>query len=226
MSDKVASRLTAVIVEDHALLRDGLTRLLEDNNFTVSSAVDNPEDFLLALEGERPNVAIVDVRLPPTFIDEGVKAAIEARGRWPGMPVLILSQYVEQTYAAELLADGEGGVGYLLKDRVAHVSEFIDAVRRVAGGGMALDPEAVSQLMSPARGVDGPFDELTSREREVLDLMAQGRSNKAIAGALFVTEGAVEKHISKIFDKLDLAPSGEDHRRVLAVVDYLQSPNT
>lgn len=216
--------MTAMIVEDHALLRDGLTRLLEDNDFSVISAVDNPEDFLTALEGTRPDVAIVDVRLPPTFVDEGVRAAIEARGRWKGLPVLILSQYVEQTYAAELLADGEGGVGYLLKDRVAHVSEFIDAVRRVASGGMALDPEAVSQLMSPARGVDGPFAELTDREREVLDLMAQGRSNKAIAAELFVTEGAVEKHISKIFDKLDLEPSSADHRRVLAVVDYLQQP--
>lgn len=215
-------QLTAVIVEDHALLREGLTRLLEDNGFSVAAAVDNPDDFLEALASNEPDVAIVDVRLPPTFVDEGVKAAIEARRRRAGMPVLILSQYVEQTYAAELLADGEGGVGYLLKDRVAHVSEFVDAVRRVAAGGMALDPEAVSQLMSPARGVDGPFSDLTDREREVLDLMAQGRSNKAIAGALFVTEGAVEKHISKIFDKLDLEPSSSDHRRVLAVVDYLR----
>ncbi len=218
----VDAKLTAIIVEDLALLRDGLTRMLEDNGVEVAAAVDNPEDFLAAIERARPDVAIVDVRLPPSFTDEGVRAAIEARERFDGLPVLILSQYVEQTYAAELLADGEGGVGYLLKDRVANVSDFIDAVRRVAAGGMALDPEAVSQLMSPARGVDGPFAELTVREREVLDLMAQGRSNKAIAGELFVTEGAVEKHISKIFDKLDLAPSGEDHRRVLAVVDYLQ----
>ncbi len=218
----VDQTLSAIIVEDLALLRDGLTRMLEDNGVEVVAAVDNPEDFLAAIERSRPDVAIVDVRLPPSFTDEGVRAAIEARERFDGLPVLILSQYVEQTYAAELLADGEGGVGYLLKDRVANVSDFLDAVRRVASGGMALDPEAVSQLMSPARGVDGPFAELTVREREVLDLMAQGRSNKAIAGELFVTEGAVEKHISKIFDKLDLAPSGEDHRRVLAVVDYLQ----
>ncbi|MFT4049487.1 MAG: response regulator transcription factor [Solirubrobacterales bacterium] len=214
--------LKVAIVEDLALLRDGLARMLTDNDFSVTAAVESPEEFLEALAAERPDVAIVDVRLPPTFTDEGVRAAIEARKRFDGLPVLILSQYVEQTYAAELLADGEGGVGYLLKDRVANVSEFVDAVRRVAGGGMALDPEAVSQLMSPARGVDGPFSELTEREREVLDLMAQGRSNKAIAAELFVTDGAVEKHISKIFDKLDLAPSSDDHRRVLAVVDYLR----
>lgn len=210
------------IVEDLALLRDGLTRMLEDNGCEVIAAVDNPDDFLKALEAERPDVAICDVRLPPTFNDEGVRAAIEARRRWNGLPVLILSQYVEQTYASELLADGDGGVGYLLKDRVANVADFVDAVKRVAAGGMALDPEAVSQLMSPARGVEGAFSELTDRERDVLVLMAQGRSNKGIAGELFVTEGAVEKHISKIFDKLDLPPSGEDHRRVLAVVDYLQ----
>lgn len=219
----VAPPLKVAIVEDLALLRDGLTRMLTDNGFSVTAAVESPEEFLEALAAERPDVAIVDVRLPPSFTDEGVRAAIEARERFDALPVLILSQYVEQTYASELLADGEGGVGYLLKDRVANVSEFVDAVRRVAGGGMALDPEAVSQLMSPVRGIDGPFSELTDREREVLDLMAQGRSNKAIAGELFVTEGAVEKHISKIFDKLDLAPSSDDHRRVLAVVDYLRS---
>lgn len=220
-ADEVAP-LRVAIVEDLALLRDGLTRMLTDNDCEVVTAVDNPEDFLKAIDADPPDVAIVDVRLPPTFNDEGVRAALEARQRKPGLPVLILSQYVERTYAAELLADGAGGVGYLLKDRVANVSDFVDAVRRVAGGGMALDPEAVSQLMSPARGAGGPFEELTDREREVLDLMAQGRSNKAIAGELFVTEGAVEKHISKIFDKLDLPPSSDDHRRVLAVVDYLQ----
>lgn len=220
-SDEVAP-LRVAIVEDLALLRDGLTRMLTDNGCEVVSAVDNPDEFLAALATGLPDVAIVDVRLPPTFNDEGVRAALTARERHPGLPVLILSQYVERTYASELLADGAGGVGYLLKDRVANVGEFVDAVRRVASGGMALDPEAVSQLMSPARGTDGPFGELTEREGEVLDLMAQGRSNKAIAAQLFVTEGAVEKHISKIFDKLDLAPSGDDHRRVMAVVDYLQ----
>lgn len=221
MASVSAQQLNVVIVEDHALLRDGLTRLLSDNGFSVAAAVDDAEAFLAAVAADAPDVAIVDVRLPPSFTDEGVRAAIEARTRVPGLPVLILSQFVEQTYAAELLADGEGGVGYLLKDRVAHVDEFVDAVRRVAGGGMALDPEAVSQLMSPKRG-SGPFAELTAREREVLDLMAQGRSNKAIAGSLFVTEGAVEKHVSKIFDKLELDQSPEDHRRVLAVVDYLR----
>jgi DNA-binding NarL/FixJ family response regulator len=216
------NKLRVAIVEDLALLRDGLTRMLEANDCEVVSAVDTVPDFLASLERATPDVAIVDVRLPPTFNDEGVRGAIEARSKYPGLPVLILSQYVEQTYASELLADGDGGVGYLLKDRVADVGEFVDAVRRVAAGGMALDPEAVSQLMNPARAAGGAFAELTEREREVLDLMAQGRSNKAIAAELFVTEGAVEKHISKIFDKLDLAPSSEDHRRVLAVVDYVQ----
>lgn len=220
---QVDKPLRVTIVEDLALLRDGLTRMLEDNGCNVIAAVENPEDFLKALEAERPDVAIVDVRLPPTFNDEGVRAAIEARSRWKGLPVLILSQYVEQTYASELLADGDGGVGYLLKDRVAKVADFVDAVKRVAGGGMALDPEAVSQLMSPTRGADGPIAELTEREREVLELMAQGRSNKAIAAEMFVTEGAIEKHISKIFDKLDLSQSSEDHRRVLAVINFLQS---
>jgi DNA-binding NarL/FixJ family response regulator len=216
-------KLRVTIVEDLALLRDGLTRMLTDNGCEVIAAVDNPDDFLEAVGKDRPDVAIVDVRLPPTFNDEGVRAAIEARRRSKGLPVLILSQYVEQTYATELLADGDGGVGYLLKDRVANVADFVDAVKRVAAGGMALDPEAVSQLMTPGRGADGPFAELTDREKEVLDLMAQGRSNSGIAGELFVTEGAVEKHISKIFDKLDLPQSSEDHRRVLAVVNYMQS---
>lgn len=215
------AKLKVTIVEDLALLRDGLTRMLEDNGCEVIAAVEEPEAFLNAIDKEQPDVAIVDVRLPPTFNDEGVRAAIEARTRHPGLPVLILSQYVEQTYASELLADGAGGVGYLLKDRVANVADFVDAVRRVASGGMALDPEAVSQLMAP-KSSDDSFAELTDREREVLDLMAQGRSNKAIAAEMFVTEGAVEKHISKIFDKLDLPPSSEDHRRVLAVVNYLR----
>jgi DNA-binding NarL/FixJ family response regulator len=213
--------LRVTIVEDLALLRDGLTRMLSDNGCEVIAAVEHPDEFLAAVDVDPPDVAIVDVRLPPTFTDEGVRAAIEARRRKPGLPVLILSQYVEQTYAAELLADGDGGVGYLLKDRVANVADFVDAVRRVAGGGMALDPEAVSQLMSP-RASDDAFAELTDREREVLDLMAQGRSNKAIAAQMFVTDGAIEKHISKIFDKLDLAQSSDDHRRVLAVVNYMQ----
>lgn len=217
-----AEKLRVTIVEDLALLRDGLTRMLTDNDCEVLAAVEDPDAFLAAIDAERPDVAIVDVRLPPTFNDEGVRAAIAAREKYPGMPVLILSQYVEQTYASELLADGAGGVGYLLKDRVANVAEFVDAVRRVAAGGMALDPEAVSQLMTP-RSTDDSIADLTEREREVLELMAEGRSNKAIAAEMFVTEGAVEKHISKIFDKLDLAPSSEDHRRVLAVINYMQA---
>lgn len=215
-------KLRVTIVEDLALLRDGLTRMLTDNDCEVIAAVEEPDAFLAAIDAERPDVAIVDVRLPPTFNDEGVRAAIEARRRHPGLPVLILSQYVEQTYAAELLADGDGGVGYLLKDRVANVADFVDAVRRVASGGMALDPEAVSQLMTP-KASDDSFADLTEREKEALDLMAQGRSNKAIAAEMFVTEGAIEKHISRIFDKLDLPPSSEDHRRVLAVLNYLRS---
>ncbi|MGB1583573.1 MAG: response regulator, partial [Solirubrobacterales bacterium] len=210
--------MRVTIVEDLALLRDGLTRMLTDNDCEVIAAVEEPDAFLAAIDAERPDVAIVDVRLPPTFNDEGVRAAVEARRRHPGLPVLILSQYVEQTYAAELLADGDGGVGYLLKDRVANVADFVDAVRRVASGGMALDPEAVSQLMTP-KASDDSFADLTEREKEALDLMAQGRSNKAIAAEMFVTEGAIEKHISRIFDKLDLPPSSEDHRRVLAVLN-------
>jgi DNA-binding NarL/FixJ family response regulator len=167
---------------------------------------------------EKPDVAVVDVRLPPTFRDEGIRAAIEARNRVPGLAVLVLSQYVEQTYAAELLADGRGGIGYLLKDRVADTRDFVDAVRRVAEGGTALDPEVVRQLVARR----GPFAELTPREREVLALMAEGRSNAGIAEALVVTESAVEKHVGRIFEKLGLPPADSDHRRVLAVLAYLR----
>jgi len=210
-----------VIAEDLALLRDGLTRLLRDSGFEVVAAVENGDDLVTAVTGERPDVAIVDVRLPPTFTDEGVRAALRARQEVPGTPVLILSQYVEQTYAAELLADGAGGVGYLLKDRVANPDEFVGAVRRVAEGGTALDPEAVAQLFARRRG-HAPLDELTPREAEVLGLMAEGRSNAGIARELVVTEGAVEKHISSILGKLGLPPSDDDHRRVLAVLAYLR----
>jgi DNA-binding NarL/FixJ family response regulator len=210
-----------VIAEDLALLRDGLTRLLRDSGCEVVAAVENGDDLVAAVEAERPDVAIVDVRLPPTFTDEGVRAALRARQSVPGTPVLILSQYVEQTYAAELLADGGGGVGYLLKDRVANPSEFVAAVRRVAEGGTALDPEAVAQLFARRRG-HAPLDELTPREREVLGLMAEGRSNAGIARELVVTEGAVEKHISSILGKLGLPKSDDDHRRVLAVLAYLR----
>ena len=212
--------MRVVIAEDLALLRDGLTRLLESNGCEVVAAVADGDAFLEAAEEHRPDVCVVDVRLPPTFRDEGVRAALEARRRVPGLPILVLSQYVERTYAAELLSDGRGGVGYLLKERVADPRDFVDAVRRVAEGGTALDPEAVAQLLG-GRGAGTPLDELTPRERDVLGLMAEGRTNHAIAERLVVTEGAVEKHVSNIFGKLGLPPSDLDHRRVLAVLAFL-----
>jgi DNA-binding NarL/FixJ family response regulator len=209
-----------VIAEDNALLRDGLIRLLEAHDCPVAASVDNGPDLLAVLAEHRPDVAVVDVRLPPSFTDEGLRAAIEARHRTPGLPVLILSQYVEHLYARELLSDGAGGIGYLLKDRVGDVLQFVSAVRRVAEGGTALDPEVVAQLLS-RRSRDKPLAGLTPREREVLTLMAEGRSNAAIATRLVVTEKAVNRHISHIFAKLDLPPSEVDHRRVLAVLAYL-----
>jgi DNA-binding NarL/FixJ family response regulator len=208
-----------VLAEDHALLRDGLTRLLEAFEFEVVEAVDNGPALLPALLRHKPDVAVVDVRLPPTFTDEGLQAAIAARGLIPGLPVLVLSQHVEPLYARELLSDAAGGVGYLLKDRVSNVSQFIDAVRRVADGGTAMDPEVVSQLLARRE----PLAVLTAREREVLGQMAEGRSNAAIAGRLFVTEKAVSKHINNIFTKLSMPPSDDDNRRVLAVLKYLNS---
>jgi DNA-binding NarL/FixJ family response regulator len=208
-----------VIAEDHALLRDGLTRLLEAFDFEVVATVDNGPGLLPALLAHRPDVAVVDVRLPPTFTDEGLQAAIAARTTVPGMPVLVLSQHVEPLYARELLGDRGGGVGYLLKDRVSDVAQFIDAVHQVAGGGTVMDPEVVARLLDRSR----PLDVLTVREREVLGEMAAGRSNAAIAGKLFVTEKAVSKHINNIFTKLDLPPSDDDNRRVLAVLTYLQA---
>jgi DNA-binding NarL/FixJ family response regulator len=210
-----------VIAEDLALLRDGLIRLLGAYGFEVVEAVDNGTDLRTALLKHRPDVAVVDVRLPPTFTDEGLRAAIAARAEVPGLPVLVLSQHVEQLYARELLSDRRGGVGYLLKDRVSTVGEFIDAVRRVAGGGTAMDPEVVSQLL--ARNAGAPTRALTPREREVLGLMAEGRSNAAIAGRLFVTEKAIGKHINNIFGKLHLPQSEDDNRRVLAVLAYLNA---
>ena len=212
--------MRVVIAEDQALLREGVTALLREHDIEVVAHAEDADGLLRVLNGHKPDLAIVDVRLPPTFTDEGVRAAIEARERHPGLAILILSQYVEQTYAAELLADGRGGVGYLLKDRVADVREFVDAVRRVAEGGTAMDPEAVAQLLG-GRGEDSVLDELTPREREVLGLMAEGRSNHAIAERMVVTEGAVEKHVSNIFGKLGLPPSDLDHRRVLAVLAFL-----
>jgi DNA-binding NarL/FixJ family response regulator len=207
-----------VIAEDLALLRDGLTRLLRDNGFDVVGAVADGDTLVTAVLLERPDVAIVDVRLPPTFRDEGVRAALTLRERAPDTAVLIVSQYVEPAYAAELLADGRGGLGYLLKDRIMDVDDFVAAVRRVAAGGTALDPEVVSQLLSRR----STLDVLSPRELEVLGLMAEGRSNAAIAAQLVLTVGAVEKHVANIFTKLRLPPSAEDHRRVLAVLAYLQ----
>jgi DNA-binding NarL/FixJ family response regulator len=213
--------MRVVIAEDLALLRDGLKRLLTDSGFEVVATVADGDALVRAVMGHKPDVCVVDVRLPPTFTDEGIRAALEARSRMPGLPVLVLSQYVERTFAAELLSDGRGGVGYLLKDRVADVREFVEAVRRVAQGGTAMDPEAVAQLLG-GRSDDSPLDELTPREREVLELMAEGRTNHAIAERMVVTEGAVEKHVSNIFGKLGLPPSDVDHRRVLAVLAFLR----
>jgi DNA-binding NarL/FixJ family response regulator len=210
-----------VIAEDLALLRDGLTRLLRDNGFDVAAAVRDGDALVHAVAHERPDIAIVDIRLPPSFRDEGLRAALELRERRPNVAILIVSQYVEPAYAAELLADGKGGVGYLLKDRIMEVDEFVEAVRRVAAGGTALDPTVVAQLFSRRRA-DGPLDDLTPREREVLGLMAEGRSNGAIADQLVLTVGAVEKHVANIFMKLRLPPSETDNRRVLAVLTYLQ----
>jgi DNA-binding NarL/FixJ family response regulator len=218
-ADPEPARLRVVVAEDHVLLRDGLIRLLEATGFEVVEAVDNGVLLRAALLRHRPDVAVVDVRLPPTFTDEGLKAAIEVRAQIPGLPVLVLSQYVEQLYARELLADNAGGVGYLLKDRVGNVEEFVSAVRRVAAGGTAMDPEVISQLLGRR---PTPIRQLTPREREVLELIAQGRSNSAIAAAMFVSEKAVGKHISSIFGKFDLPPSDDDNRRVRAVLTYLQ----
>lgn len=212
--------MRVVIAEDLFLLRDGLVRLLEAHGLTVAAAVDSGPALLAEIERHRPEVAVVDVRLPPSFTDEGLRAAIAARQRVPGLPVLVLSQYVEQLYARELLADGAGAVGYLLKDRVMDGGQFIDAVRRVAGGGTAMDPEVISKLLT-RNARDTPLARLTERERDVLALMAEGCSNTAIAQRLFVSEGAVAKHTTSIFAKLDLAPSDDVNRRVLAVLAYL-----
>ena len=219
ISSKVPLRV--VIAEDSGLLREGLARLLADAGLDVVAKVGDASGLIAAAEEHRPDVAVVDVRMPPGYQDEGLKAAIEIRQRVPDLTVLVLSQYVEERYGAELLEAGAAGVGYLLKDRVADVSDFVAAVQNVASGGTVLDPEVVSQLLSRRRR-DQPLAELTPREREVLTLMAEGRSNHAIARVLYVTEGAVEKHIKNIFGKLGLAQTDEDHRRVLAVLTYLR----
>jgi DNA-binding NarL/FixJ family response regulator len=211
-----------VVAEDLFLLRDGLTRLLSAHEFEIAAAVDNAPGLLCALLEHRPDVAVVDVRLPPAFADDGLQAALAARREVPGLPVLLLSQYVEQLYARELLADQAGAVGYLLKDRVFSDEAFVDAIRTVAGGGTVMDPEVVSKLLG-RRSRDEPISRLSGREREVLELMAEGRSNTAIAQRLFITEKAVSKHTTSIFTKLGLSAGQDDNRRVLAVLAYLNS---
>ena len=211
-----------VIAEDSVLLRAGLTRLLSEAGLDVVAAVGDAVELLDAIGRVQPDLAVVDVRMPPTNTDEGIRAAVEIRRRWPSIGILVLSQYVEERYATDLLAGDTAGVGYLLKDRVADVRDFVDAVRRVGEGGTALDPEVVAQLLARSRRRD-PLERLSPREREVLGLMAEGRSNAAIAKALVVSDGAVEKHVRSIFSKLDLPPTELDHRRVLAVLHWLDA---
>lgn len=214
--------MRVVIAEDLALLREGLVALLRENDIEVVAQVHDGPGLLRAIAGHHPDLAIVDVRLPPTFSDEGLQAAIEARRRQPELGVLVLSQYVETAYASELIGENTAGIGYLLKERVGDVRAFLDALRSVAAGGTVIDRQVVTQLLAPREGAGDALGGLTAREREVLELMAEGRSNAAIADALVVTAGAVEKHITNIFAKLDLPACGDDHRRVLAVLAYLQ----
>jgi DNA-binding NarL/FixJ family response regulator len=214
--------IRVVIAEDSVLLREGLARLLEESGFEVAGQAGDAEDLLRKVGAHKPDVAVVDVRMPPSHTDEGLRAAHQIRSDHPGTGVLVLSQYVEEAYALDLLSQSTESTGYLLKDRVADIDTFTDAVRRVASGGSALDPEVVSLLLGRRRRED-PLEALTPREREVLGLMAEGRSNAAIAEQLVVTERAVEKHVTSIFTKLDLTPTVEDHRRVLAVLAYLRS---
>lgn len=211
-----------MIAEDQFLLRDGLTRMLEAHGLEIGAAIDNGDDLVAAVSADPPDVAIVDVRLPPTFTDEGLRAALAARRKVPGLPILVLSQYVEQLYARELMADGSGGIGYLLKDRVLDSAQFVEAIRRVAAGGTAMDPEVIARLL--ARNTDNDaVGALSPRERDVLGLMAEGRSNAAIAQRLVISERAVAKHTASIFLRLGLQPSEDDNRRVLAVLAYLGS---
>jgi len=214
--------MRVVLAEDLYLLRDGLTRLLQAHGIDVVAAVGSGTELLAELLAQRPDVAVIDVRLPPTFTDEGLRVALEARRQLPGLPVLVLSQYVEQLYARELLSDQGGSVGYLLKDRVFSDEAFVEALRAVAGGGTVLDPEVIAKLLR-RRAAEEPITTLSPREREVLELMAQGRSNAAIAQRLFVSEKAVSKHSTSIFIKLGLEPSDDVNRRVLAVLAYLNS---
>jgi DNA-binding NarL/FixJ family response regulator len=214
--------MRVVVADDSVLLREGVVRLLEENGFDVVGQAGDADDLIRKVRAHRPDVAVVDIRMPPTNTDDGLRAALDIRAELPDTGVLVLSQYVEEGYALDLVGDSAGGVGYLLKDRVADVERFVDSVRRVADGGSALDPEVVSQLVGRARR-DDPLAELTPREREVLELMAEGRSNNAIAEQLVVTERAVEKHVTSIFGKLELTPAPEDHRRVLAVLAFLRA---
>ena len=214
--------MRVVVADDSVLLREGVVRLLSENGFEVVGQAGDAEDLIRKVKAHKPDVAVVDIRMPPTNTDDGLRAALEIRAELPDTGVLVLSQYVEEGYALDLVGDSAGGVGYLLKDRVADVERFVDSVRRVAQGGSALDPEVVSQLVGRARR-DDPLAELTPREREVLELMAEGRSNNAIAEHMIVTERAVEKHVTSIFGKLGLAPAPEDHRRVLAVLAFLRA---
>jgi DNA-binding NarL/FixJ family response regulator len=207
-----------IILEDNPILAEGLSLLLDNSGFQVAAVATDADEFAKAIDEHPVDIAIVDVRLPPTFTDEGLRAAIEARRVRPGLPVLVFSQYVEEVYAAELLASGSEGIGYLLKDRVSRVDEFLEAVRRVAAGGTVLDPEVVSQLMVKR---SSPLDRLTPREREVLALMAEGLGNTAIGDKLVISDGAVHKHVGNVFLKLDLPPTDSGHRRVLAVLAYL-----
>ena len=219
MTDAARRRLRIVLAEDSVLLREGLVRLFDEAGFETVGAYGDADALLAALDGDTPDLAVLDVRMPPTFRDEGVRAAIELRRRRPELGVLLLSQYVEGTYAHELLSSGEGGMGYLLKDRVASLEELQDAVERVSAGGTVLDPQVVRELL--ARRGD-PLASLTPREREVLELMAEGRTNTGIAKQLFIGVGAVEKNVTSIFQKLGLEDSGTDHRRVLAVLAWMQ----
>ncbi|HSJ17193.1 MAG TPA: response regulator transcription factor [Solirubrobacterales bacterium] len=212
--------MRVVVAEDSVLLREGIVRLLEEAGFEVVGQAGDAEDLVRKVGGHKPDVAVIDIRMPPTNTDDGLRAALEIRARQPSTAVLVLSQYVEEGYALELVGEQAAGTGYLLKHRVADVEAFIDAVRRVGEGGSALDPEVVAHLLGRRRR-DDPLDELTPREREVLGVMAEGRSNRAIAEELVVTERAVEKHITSVFDKLNLPPAPEDHRRVLAVIAFL-----
>lgn len=213
--------MRVVIAEDSVLLRQGLVHLLEVTGMEVVAAVGDADELLSAVDADQPDLVIVDVRMPPTHTDEGLRGALELRRRWPGVAVVVLSQYVEERYATELLSRETSRIGYLLKDRVADVPEFVESLRRVAAGGTALDPEVVSQLLIRRRG--DPLERLSPRETQVLGLMAEGRSNAGIAAALVVSESAVAKHINSIFAKLDIAAADLDHRRVLAVLRYLNS---